>query len=235
MPAILDRCVKDVMAKGNDKSSSFAICTKSLGLNSLKKEANKKRKNIAPQQWKTLTEFPAYEINRNEGIRRKGKSKTLKGRTWMGYPKVTLMRDGKKNERRVHKLLAETFIPNPNNLPIVNHKDANRANFAVDNLEWVDNSGNQLHRWKTQKEGLAKKKYVREYGLSKTAEKARSFDNIPCNGLKTKENGERYGVSCGQEKKTGLKFCYTHRARSKGYKSLSDIPLGRVKFVDSSG
>ncbi|MEA3453981.1 MAG: hypothetical protein U9R12_03505, partial [Candidatus Caldatribacteriota bacterium] len=44
-----------------------------------------------------------------------------------------------------------------------------RSNHSVDNLEWVDNSGNQLHRWKTQKEGLKKMKYEKEYGLAKVA------------------------------------------------------------------
>ncbi len=115
------------------------------------------------EKWVDVNEFPAYEIHPEEGIRRKGGLKSLKGRNWLGYPKVTLMRDGQKHEKRIHKLVGEHFVDNPNNLPIVNHKDSNRSNHAVRNLEWVDNSGNQLHRWKTQKEGLAKKKYSKEY------------------------------------------------------------------------
>lgn len=118
----------------------------------------------AKTEWVEVNEFPLYEIHPDKGIRRKGKESPLKGRNWIGYPKVTLMRDGKKHEKRIHKLIGEHFIDNPDNLPIVNHKNSNRSDFRKHNLEWVSNSGNQLHRWKTQKAGLAKKKYVKEYG-----------------------------------------------------------------------
>lgn len=121
--------------------------------------------------WVEVNGFPEYEVNPYHGIRRKGKESVLKARTWLGYPKVTLMKDGKKFEKRVHKIVAEHFIPNPDNKPIVNHKDSNRMNHSIDNLEWVDNSGNQLHRWKTQKEGLAKVKYEPEYGLNSVKRK----------------------------------------------------------------
>ena len=118
-------------------------------------------------KWVEVKGFPSYEIS-EKGVRRKGKEKTLKGRNWLGYPKLTLMLDGKKHEKRIHKLIGEHFIPNPNNLPIVNHLDSDRSNHAIKNLEWTDNSGNQLHRWKTQKEGMFKKKYEKEYDLSNT-------------------------------------------------------------------
>ena len=122
---------------------------------------------LSDNKWMEVVDFPNYEIHPTDGIRRKGKEKTLRGRNWFGYPKVTLMRDGKKHERRIHKLVGEHFIPNPNNLPIVNHKDSDRSNHSVDNLEWVDNSGNQLHRWQTQKSNVKKKKYTREYGMKR--------------------------------------------------------------------
>ena len=40
------------------------------------------------------------------------------------------------NKKHIHRLVAETFIPNPDNLPVVNHKDENKLNSSVDNLEW---------------------------------------------------------------------------------------------------
>ena len=50
--------------------------------------------------------------------------------------------DGSVKSKLVHRLVAEAFIPNPNNLPQVNHKDENRANNSISNLEWCDGKYN---------------------------------------------------------------------------------------------
>ena len=68
---------------------------------------------------------------------RSGYSKLLKLRnTSDGYLQVGLRKDGKQTMFRVHRLVANAFIENPNNLPVVNHKDENKQNNNVDNLEW---------------------------------------------------------------------------------------------------
>ena len=56
---------------------------------------------------------------------------------------VTLCKDGKTKDHFVHRLVAETFIPNPNNYSMINHKDENPSNNNVNNLEWCDNAYNQ--------------------------------------------------------------------------------------------
>lgn len=62
-----------------------------------------------------------------------------------GYPMVTLW-DGKKSHgRTLHRLVAEAYIPNPDEKPHVNHKDSNRLNPHVDNLEWCTRSENMRH------------------------------------------------------------------------------------------
>ena len=54
------------------------------------------------------------------------------------YLLVSISLDGVTKNRLVHRLVALTWIPNPNNLPEVHHKDANIQNNCVDNLQWVD-------------------------------------------------------------------------------------------------
>jgi hypothetical protein len=61
------------------------------------------------------------------------------------YQKVTLRENKNTRHLYVHRLVAIAFIPNPDNLPQVNHKDGNPRNNHVDNLEWVTNQQNILH------------------------------------------------------------------------------------------
>ncbi len=59
-----------------------------------------------------------------------------------GYRNVRLYRDGKERTLYVHRLVAQAFIPNPDNLPEVNHKDEDTTNNRVDNLEWCSSKYN---------------------------------------------------------------------------------------------
>ena len=62
-----------------------------------------------------------------------------------GYYSVDLMKNGKRYKFRVHRLVAEAFIPNPDNLPMVNHKDEDKLNNIASNLEWCDNTYNSQY------------------------------------------------------------------------------------------
>jgi len=64
-----------------------------------------------------------------------------------GYKFVQLWKENKPYRRYVHVLVAEAFIPNPNNKPHVNHKDTNKANNHVNNLEWVTDNENMIHSY----------------------------------------------------------------------------------------
>lgn len=65
-----------------------------------------------------------------------------------GYLKVRLYQGGKDMTQRVHTLVAQAFLPNPNGYGTVNHKDGNKTNNVVDNLEWADRSEQMVHAYK---------------------------------------------------------------------------------------
>lgn len=62
-----------------------------------------------------------------------------------GYLLVHLTINGKRSNQLIHRLVAKAFIPNPDNLPQVNHIDGNKSNNRVNNLEWCTDSYNQNH------------------------------------------------------------------------------------------
>lgn len=65
-----------------------------------------------------------------------------------GYREVLLSENGKTKNYFVHRLVAQAFIPNPDNLPCVNHRDGNKLNNSVDNLEWCTHRENTKHSFR---------------------------------------------------------------------------------------
>ncbi|EKD22543.1 MAG: hypothetical protein ACD_85C00001G0015 [uncultured bacterium] len=102
-----------------------------------------------------------YSISPCGEIRSIYRKTHLKGWTEkVGYRAVSLWKDGQQHRRTVHSLLAEAFIPNPLNLPEVNHKDGVKLNNSLGNLEWVSGSGNIRHAFSS---GLAKYSPIIDY------------------------------------------------------------------------
>ena len=93
--------------------------------------------------------FSNYKI-RNDGIIINNRNKIVKiMTTGRKYPYVDLFDNNKSNKKSVHILLAEHFISNPSNHPIVNHLDGNKTNYNISNLEWTTYSGNNKHAYDT--------------------------------------------------------------------------------------
>lgn len=138
------------------------------------------------EQCKQIKDFPNYWV-------------TTEGRVWSEYSKRWLTPTidtrgnhkrmyvslGRSNKKYIHRLVAETFIPNPSNLPEVDHKDANGLNNNVSNLQWVTHNENlnnpetlehvkqntgyfvEIEEILTGKKVIGYEKAVAEFGVSK--------------------------------------------------------------------
>lgn len=102
-------------------------------------------------QWTPLAEFPEHEISSQGTIRRLVRGGRYPAGHVLtphvcpnGYLRVAI---NSNKMRFVHKLLAQTFLPNPSNKPFVNHKDGNKLNNGLGNPEWVTAQENVTHAW----------------------------------------------------------------------------------------
>ena len=98
------------------------------------------------EQWKAIAGYEGlYEVSDLGMVRslKFGKERILKpGKTHSGYLLVNLCKDGHTKPILVHRLVAEAFIQNPNNLETINHKDEVKTNNVASNLEWMSIADN---------------------------------------------------------------------------------------------
>ena len=104
--------------------------------------------------FKGIKGFENYQVSNYGNVKSLKNNIILKPSISSGYYMIALCKDGKKHDKRVHRLVAEAFIPNPHNLPCVNHKDENSLNnfvyvnqdgsvdFEKSNLEWCTHEYN---------------------------------------------------------------------------------------------
>jgi len=95
--------------------------------------------------WKNVVGFEKYEVSTFGNVKNKITGRILRPCNSGGYSTVSL-HDNKRKTCFVHRLVASVFIENPENKPQVNHKDKNGLNNKLENLEWVTNLENSIHR-----------------------------------------------------------------------------------------
>jgi hypothetical protein len=100
--------------------------------------------------WIIIKNFENYQVSNLGRIKSIKKNIILKsGKDKHGYLHVSLYENKKSYTKNIHIIVGRTFIPNPNNLPELNHIDGNKENCATFNLEWTTRSGNEKHARKT--------------------------------------------------------------------------------------
>lgn len=99
-------------------------------------------------EWRTIKNYPDYEVSSSGDVYSKRTNRILSQGDSGGYPMVVLC-DGSMHSRKVHRLVAEAFVPNPHNKPEINHIDGCKTNNNVDNLEWCTRSENIKHAFQT--------------------------------------------------------------------------------------
>lgn len=98
--------------------------------------------------WKTIEDYPNYMVSNMGRVKainwhREGKEKEMKPyTTYKGYLRLRLTKNGKSKQFQIHRLVAEAFIPNPDNKPQIDHINTDKTDNRVENLRWVTNKEN---------------------------------------------------------------------------------------------
>lgn len=177
--------------------------------------------------WKDIEEFPGYQIStlgRGRSIVRTGGARLLVPATnSRGYQHFCFVKDGKHYNRTAHRLVAEAFLSKPKYADQVNHKDGNKTNNRVDNLEWCTGSENQIHAVKTGLNSQCARVRIVETGevFSSIGECARAIDG----------NRVHIGecVRGDRQSHKGLHFEYLDESETKRKPFLYDYQLDAVK------
>lgn len=165
--------------------------------------------------WKDISGFEGYYQISNLGnlrsidrfVTRSGKKMHIKGRIMRpynngGYHQYLLRKDGKSFGAWAHREVAKAFIPNPDNLPCVNHKDENPSNNRVDNLEWCTYGYNLAYNDLAKRKAIDKRKPILQY--SKDGEFIREWSHA-------REAAETLGLN-----KRAIYECCAGRSKTSG-------------------
>lgn len=112
------------------------------------------------ETWKSINGFPKYQVSNQGRIKNIESGRIFTGtKDAFGYIHVRLINpQGKYTLRKVHRLVAEAFLPNPEGKPIIDHRDGDKTNNTLDNLRWVTYSENSVAYIKKRAEANSEKK-----------------------------------------------------------------------------
>ncbi len=163
-------------------------------------------------EYKTIPYLPSYAVSRCGKVIRKEKNKQLTP-IWVGpkgyrYLGVHVSQNGKTTSPRIHKLVADVWLEKPTSTQLleVNHKDGDKANNCVDNLQWVTKAQNLRHAVET---GL-KQKGEELYNSSISEEDVHSCCKLLIDGWRVKDLADKFNISKDAVRKIRAGDTYFH-------------------------
>ena len=146
--------------------------------------------------WKSIKEYDNLYLISNHGIVKiiKIKNNLKPEINVSGYLRVGLSKNGIRKHFLVHRLVAIAFIPNPDNKPLVNHKDGIKANNRVDNLEWVTSSESLKHAYRIGLKNPTSLKGETNPNHKLTENQVLSIHGLYLSGMKQKEIAKLYKI-----------------------------------------
>lgn len=167
--------------------------------------------------WKRHPDFDNYNISSNGDVHNTKYNIVLGGNIKEGYYRVSLKNNnGKHKEFRLHRLIADIFIPNPNNYEFIKHKDGNKLNNNINNLEWVkmlictdnqeiDNVVGEI--WKD----------IKNFDLYQVSNKGRVKNKVTDTLLKPVDRLGYVGITLNLSKQKKTKGFFVHRLVAEAF------------------
>lgn len=111
------------------------------------------------EEWRDVPGYEGLYKVSDTGLLSSPNGRLMKGtKNYNGYLRVNLRKEGNVRQYCLHRLVAQAFVPNPEDKPEVNHKNGKRDDCRAENLEWCTHSENQLHRRRVLGSGGGKPK-----------------------------------------------------------------------------
>lgn len=153
-------------------------------------------------------------VDRFVGYRYKGKQRIYKGRLLKqvernGYLSVSLSKGNNIKQKSIHRLVAEAFLPNPSNLPLVNHIDENKKNNMVSNLEWCSCAYNTNYGSGRKKQAESQQKVVLQY--DKDGNLLNQYPSATIAALKNGYNLKTISQCCRGRTKSAYNYIWRYR------------------------
>lgn len=166
--------------------------------------------------WKDIKGYEnLYQISNLGQVKSLRNNLILKpGLVGIGYLSVNLCKDGKHNYKKIHRLVAEHFIENIDNLPCINHKDGIKTNNNVENLEWCTSSYNNKEAYRLGLKGSLKGKNNK---YSESLMKQVNQYDLQNNFIKTWNSIQSIENNLGIKHTNIVKCCKGERHKAGGY------------------